>query len=155
MIRKKFQIFITTSHHQQWTQVSWMSTIMTHKTSSLIRKITQDSLFYLIYFCCIPLCLQCMWSFPRRFSLVSIQWYCAWYAHTREGVVGSCRFRNILRGCEREIILARNLLRQSKAWSRVPVRFQVPQGTRETRSSDHAVVRPFDHDCYLVVDPTT
>ena len=41
------RILITTYHHQQWTQVSWLSTIMNQKTSLLIRNvfdsITADS----------------------------------------------------------------------------------------------------------------
>ena len=44
------------------------------------------------------------------------------------------------RGCAREIVLARNLLRQAEARSWVTVRLPVPQGTGEASSAYHAGV---------------
>ena len=45
--KTSIQVLTTTSHHQKWTQVSWLSTIMTQRTSLIIRNIfasiTSDS----------------------------------------------------------------------------------------------------------------
>ena len=55
--------------------------------------------------------------------------------------------------CALKIILARNLLRQYEARSRIPVRFPVLQGTGKASSTYHAGVRPCGHDIDLAVDP--
>ena len=55
----------------------------------------------------------------------------------------------------RKIVLAQNLLRQDKAWYRVPVQLPVPQGTGETSSTDHAEVWLRNRDCNPEVDPST
>ena len=43
--------------------------------------------------------------------------------------------------------MACNLLRQYKAWSWVPFRLLVPQGTEKASSAYHAGKRPRDRDC--------
>ena len=63
--------------------------------------------------------------------------------------------RRIVRGCAREIILARDLLHQAEARCRVPVRLPVPQGTGELSSVDHSWVGPRDRNCAQTVNPAT
>ena len=68
---------------------------------------------------------------------------------------GWCWLRKLLCGCARAIILAHNLLRQSKAWSWVPVRLPFLQGTEEAGCADHVGVRPSGRNFNTAVNPAT
>ena len=80
----------------------------------------------------------------RRWVLVIRIWY----------VAGGGR-RNFLRTFERKIHLARNILRQPKAWSRIPFQILILQGTGKVRFAEHAVVQPCDSDLHPAIDPST
>ena len=92
---------------------------------------------------------------------VSIDCLCLWprREHTQcendgGGRVGSCRWRKILRGCVRKIILVCDLLLQDKAWYHVPVRLPVPKETGEASSVYHVGLLPHDRDWNPSVEPS-
>ena len=72
----------------------------------------------------------------------------------RGGRAGAHWWRNVLRECARKIILARNLLRQTEAWSQVPVRLSVPQGTGKASSAVITGVWTSDSNYNTAVEPT-
>ena len=87
--------------------------------------------------------IYCLHSWPWR--------ACVWFANRGGG--GSCWWQKILRRCARKIVMVRNLLRQTKARSWVPVRILVLQGTGEEISVDHAGVQPRNFDFDPAVNP--
>ena len=60
-----------------------------------------------------------------------------------------------LRECAHKIILARNLLRQAKDRSQIPVLIFALQGTGKVGSADHVGLQPRDCNCDPAVDPST
>ena len=73
----------------------------------------------------------------------------------KRGVGGSCGWIKILCGCVRKIILARHLLQQADASSRVPFRILFLQGTGGGSSENHVGVRPLGRDFDLSNNPAT
>ena len=68
---------------------------------------------------------------------------------------GSRWWRKLLRECAHKIILARNLLRQAKDRSQIPVLIFALQGTGKVGSADHVGLQPRDCNCDPAVDPST
>ena len=65
----------------------------------------------------------------------------------------SHKWQYFFRGYAQEIILARDLLCQPRAWCWIPVRIQFLLGTGNSSSTDHSWVWPHDHNFYSTVNP--
>ena len=102
--------------------------------------IRQNTCFLLRYISSVFLRLP-----PLVFS-VHVYGKCARGNRKREGGRGHAGGKTV-RTCAREIILGRNLLRQSEALCQVPVWTPVVQVTGEAISADDSWVRPHNRNC--------
>ena len=132
-----------------------------HFLPSVFSPISVESLLYSQIFCfCLPFCQEHMWISLRILSLffVTERVYTMpeWVSVCESGWGGGSVWgRNILCGCERNIIMACDLLLQSKAQSWVPSRIPVLQGIGEAIFMDNLGLQPCDDDWNTSINTAT